>query len=522
MKNYVKKILEIYNNNIIEKKVNRKKGNGQIMKIFKNKDVVNEIEDLTKEEFKNIHNEYKDVVIKFKTGPMYNLAQSPWIQFYYLEKNATGTKGTYCGISIDREKEKISMWIGFGETGLKKSQIQQKKETLTWQYKQEFGNKLERDFKYKSIFVDAVIIAKEYDIANISDASFEEDLKYLLNLYMTIENNNLIKKEIVYKEDIPQQYPKNKTIEGKNIIYKGYPGSGKSYTIEKEYLKDKNGNPIDERCYERVVFYPEYTNADFTGTIRPTIKNHQPTYEFFPGPFTTILKRALEHPETNFYLIIEEINRGNAESIFGDILLLLDRNTEGRSQYSITNHLIASYIYDDENKKIFIPNNLSIIASMNASDENVKTLDTAFTRRWDDIWILNETGIYDNDYIKGLGNIKWGTFRTIINKYITSQPGIINNEDKQLGAYFITEKLTGKNLTTDKNDRTAFLYKVILYLYTKVCKYNKEIIFNQKIDTMNTLITTFLSNQYLTIFKEDILKEISDLNEENQNRNSNK
>ena len=117
------------------------------------------------------------------------------------------------------------------------------------------------------------------------------------------------------------------------------------------------------------------------------------TYEFTPGPFSNILKEAYNDPSRPYVLIIEEINRGNAPAIFGDIFQLLDRTVEprvldeitypiGTSEYGITNENIAKVVYEDGKHKVRIPSNLSISGTMNTSDQNVFTLDTAFQRRW--------------------------------------------------------------------------------------------------------------------------------------------
>ena len=67
---------------------------------------------------------------------------------------------------------------------------------------------------------------------------------------------------------------------------------------------------------ERLVFHPDYTNADFVGQILPVVdEDKQVTYEFTPGPFTTILSNAYRNPMSKYILIIEEINRGNAPAI---------------------------------------------------------------------------------------------------------------------------------------------------------------------------------------------------------------
>lgn len=84
---------------------------------------------------------------------------------------------------------------------------------------------------------------------------------------------------------------------------------------------------------ERLVFHPDYMNTDFVGQILPVVKeNGDITYSFVPGPFTRILKKAIGNPTKHFYLIVEELNRGNAPGIFGEIFQLLDRDKNGNKR----------------------------------------------------------------------------------------------------------------------------------------------------------------------------------------------
>lgn len=113
-------------------------------------------------------------------------------------------------------------------------------------------------------------------------------------------------------------------ITGCNVLLYGVPGSGKSWTIEHEYCKPGS-------IAERLVFHPDYTYSDFIGQILPAVaEDGQVSYKFTPGPFTNILREAYNNPGKEYILIIEEINRGNAPAIFGEVFQLLDRKVEIR------------------------------------------------------------------------------------------------------------------------------------------------------------------------------------------------
>lgn len=278
---------------------------------------------------------------------------------------------------------------------------------------------------------------------------------------------------------------------GVNELFYGVPGAGKSHEINKNYAED-------ESCVERVLFHPDYTYSDFIGQILPKMDDEDRiTYEFIPGPFTLILKKALRNPHKRFYLIIEELNRGNAPAIFGDIFQLLDRKTkkeegfpEGTSEFFITNSYIANEIYFDKQlkeygNKIKIPSNLSIIASMNTSDQNVFTLDTAFQRRWDMKLIRNEFDDCDfkKDKIYDTG-VTWEEFHNVINKEILEENKLkLSSEDKRLGTHFI-KKNDLKNL--DK-----FSQKVLKYLWDDAFKFSRDNIFDVEEYSLEGLIKQF-------------------------------
>ena len=268
---------------------------------------------------------------------------------------------------------------------------------------------------------------------------------------------------------------------GVNELYYGVPGSGKSYTID---------NIVKNSEYERVVFHPDYTYSDFVGQIMPRLKRNADgteklTYEFVPGPFTKALKAAVKNKDSMHYLVIEEINRGNAPAIFGDVFQLLDRNEDGSGKYHITNFDIGREVYDgDENAPISIPSNLSILATMNTSDQNVFTLDTAFQRRWNMKYIENNVAEAEHaDEKIEYSNVTWGGFASAVNEEILEYNAeLSSSEDKQLGAYFVTKA----ELTSDK-----FPEKALKYLWDDAFKLEREKIFRPEIKSVGDLVHSY-------------------------------
>lgn len=265
---------------------------------------------------------------------------------------------------------------------------------------------------------------------------------------------------------------------GTNIILYGVPGSGKSWTIAHDYCKN-------EKFMERIVFHPDYTYSDFVGQILPRANpdTKKVEYVFAEGPFTKIMMKAKADPANMYYLVIEEINRGNAAAIFGEIFQLLDRDDNGTSCYGITNYDIAGKVFDDQEHAIKIFSNLTILATMNTSDQNVFTLDTAFQRRWNMKHIPNRfTDKHGDDVIDG-SLITWGDFVDTINGLIIeSNSGFSGSADKRLGAYFAR---------VNELQRKVFSEKVLKYLWDDAFKLNPNAIFKDEMKTLETVIETY-------------------------------
>ena len=274
---------------------------------------------------------------------------------------------------------------------------------------------------------------------------------------------------------------------------------------------------------ERLVFHPDYTYSDFVGQILPKIADDgSVNYEFSPGPFTNLLRKAYINPDKMFYLIIEEINRGNAPAIFGDIFQLLDRDKNGKSEYEITNADIAKIVYLDSTHKVSIPSNMCILCTMNTSDQNVFTLDTAFQRRWSMRLIRNkfhdeeeerifaETKILDTD-------VTWEKFFTEINGFILGKNiRMTSSEDKRLGTHFVSieDLLEGKGDDKREIERqnSRFPEKVLKYLWDDAFKFTKEDVFDlDKVKSLEDVIDIFVSsigNERFRVFKENIYNSI--------------
>lgn len=199
------------------------------------------------------------------------------------------------------------------------------------------------------------------------------------------------------------------------------------------------------------------------------------TYDFCPQAFTNAYVKAWQNPDTPFFLIIEEINRGNCAQIFGDIFQLLDRDENGFSRYDIApdsdlqNYLRKAFEDTDiENESIKsgasmqLPPNLHIWATMNTSDQSLFPIDSAFKRRWD--WKYIPIDYTDRGHYISCNGKKysWAKFLEQVNQNIE---GVTQSEDKKLGYWFTGNSASQLEITADK-----FVSKVVFFLWNDVFK----------------------------------------------------
>lgn len=311
-------------------------------------------------------------------------------------------------------------------------------------------------------------------------------------------------KEIFSEETKKPKYSPDLSLQQ---IYYGAPGTGKSHAI-----KDLT---IGEDVI-RTTFHPDSDYASFVGTYKPIteevplrnlmgekvfengeeVQEEKIVYKFIPQAFLEAYVNAWKKLNDNKkqYLIIEEINRGNCAQIFGDLFQLLDRNENGFSEYPIVvdtdmqKYLEKEFkgwdIHDKESinrlyngndivklilegKRLVLPSNLYIWATMNTSDQSLFPIDSAFKRRWDWKYVpihegrSKETNAPLNWRINtGDKQYDWWSFVSKINELIGS---LTNSEDKKLGYFFCKAK-------DGEIDADLFVSKVIFYLWNDVFK----------------------------------------------------
>ena len=344
---------------------------------------------------------------------------------------------------------------------------------------------------------------KEFSDIDLYSITNKKDFQAIINSFISTQeyidfnngSNRIAQSTLNYYAEF-LEYEANLVIKGYNKIYYGAPGTGKSYEIDNVVLKDLSNDERKERVI-RTTFHPEYTYNDFVGQLIPTVNKdtNEITYDFNEGPFTIAMKKAYATPNQMIYLVIEEMSRGNCAAIFGDIFQLLDRRDDGVSEYAINNDLISNYVKMDRNE-VRLPSNLTILGTVNTSDQNVYVMDTAFKRRFEWKYISIEPVYNDeNDHSKGYKNnadiklkygdeiktYKWIDLYRALNKFISSNEYLGLGEDKQIGQFFI------KFDFDEEIDRDKIENKLLHYLWFDI----QESSFKSDISLFNDNISSF-------------------------------
>jgi len=200
------------------------------------------------------------------------------------------------------------------------------------------------------------------------------------------------------------------------VILYGPPGTGKTYWAENaanelaaklnfqsgfDQLSDDQRSFItgDGESFGFVrtcCFHPAYGYEDFIEGYRPEQADGQMIFSLRDGVFKRLCKDAMSEPETSFYLIIDEINRGDIPRIFGELMTIIEKDKRGKS---IT--LPTSV------EQFQVPMNVYIIGTMNTADRSISLLDAALRRRFGFIELMPDSSVLGAATVEGIHLGRW-------------------------------------------------------------------------------------------------------------------
>lgn len=234
------------------------------------------------------------------------------------------------------------------------------------------------------------------------DTSIQKYTKedFLNKVYMTEE-----------RYDVLEALLRNK----KNLILQGAPGVGKTFTAKK--LAYAMMGEVDDSRIEMVQFHQNYSYEDFIMGYRPDGAD----FKLTDGIFFRFCQTAANHPDKEYFFIIDEINRGNMSKIFGELLMLIEKDYRGTK---------ATLAYSG--MPFSVPENLFIIGMMNTADRSLAMIDYALRRRFS--FFEMEPGFNSDGFTKYQNSFVNETFNALI-----AQIKSLNKEiadDKSLGRWF--------------------------------------------------------------------------------------
>lgn len=201
---------------------------------------------------------------------------------------------------------------------------------------------------------------------------------------LTLPNNKI--------KELPTRSPRTTKIHPLNAILYGAPGTGKTYAtaeyavaiIENRDIKDEDREELMKRYRELqkegkitfTTFHQSYGYEDFIQGLRPETKDGVMEFKPVDGVFKRIADKALNDNNSNYVIIIDEINRANMSKVLGELITLIEEDKRWGEINELSVTLPSGEVF-------VVPNNLYIIGTMNTADKSISIIDVALRRRFE-------------------------------------------------------------------------------------------------------------------------------------------
>ncbi len=258
--------------------------------------------------------------------------------------------------------------------------------------------------KHKRAFAEKYLAIPESDVVNLSETELDEKLhqarkKYedadpgaLFDFY---ENSDSLRGASVEEPKSDYEVAVQKrfsSIHPLNVILYGPPGTGKTHhtmykavsiidgpsakDLDRPAIKSRYDALVEDDRVVFVTFHQSFSYEDFVEGLKAETESGRINYAVKPGVFKDLCRRAENDSKNGYVLIIDEINRGNAASIFGELITLIEPSKRNDADDSV--RVMLPYSKD----AFSVPSNLYLIGTMNTADRSLVHLDTALRRRF--------------------------------------------------------------------------------------------------------------------------------------------
>jgi 5-methylcytosine-specific restriction protein B len=197
----------------------------------------------------------------------------------------------------------------------------------------------------------------------------------------------------------------------KQVILYGPPGTGKTYWAERtlrelaarswfskrhDDLDEAERAAIDDEAIERCCFHPAYGYEDFVIGYRPVLDSGALVFKAEKGVFVRLCERARVEPRRSYFILIDEINRGDLPRIFGELLMVLEADKRG-----------MPVTLPISGERLVVPKNVHMVGTMNTADRSVALLDAALRRRFGFVELLPDSSVLGSASVQGIPLGPW-------------------------------------------------------------------------------------------------------------------